>query len=216
MNAINNAVIGVRVVVVLTGLLFVEACGNREVVVDTDFPSPLVKKLPLTIGIVYGEDFRSHSYEDSSDVKGEIDWVLKTGSAQVALFNKLVGGMFDQTVLLDKFPDSVTPDVDAVFSPVIEDIQIAVPLVTRVNVFEIWIRYNLRMYTPEGEVIADWIMSAYGKTPTRFLKTKAQAVEQATIVALRDGGANFVIGFEKVPEVRRWLDGQLKKIPIEK
>jgi hypothetical protein len=198
----------ISLIVVAVFVLVLNSCGTRAIVIDTDFPAPLVKKVPLTIGVIYSDEFKNHRHEEDSEVRGERDWIIETGKAQVALFDQLLNGVFEKIIILEQFPSEIPPDVDAVFSPLVEDLQIAVPKITKINVFEVWIRYNLRMFTPEGEVIADWIMSAYGKTPTRFLKSQAQAVEQATKVALRDGGANFIIGFNKVPEVRRWLEGQ--------
>jgi hypothetical protein len=60
-----------------------------------------------------------------------------------------------------------------------------------VKVYEIWMRYGFELVTVSGEPIADWTMTAYGKTPTAFLRSDEAAVNLAGVVALRDAGAHF-------------------------
>jgi len=74
-------------------------------------------------------------------------------------------------------------------------------------VYEIWMRYAFELVTTNGEPIAEWTMTAYGKTPTAFLQSDEAAVNLAAVVALRDAGAHFITSFQKVPEVAAWLQG---------
>ena len=99
--------------------------------------------------------------------------------------------------------------VDAVLVPHVSELQYSIPNHTKINVFEIWLRYRYELYAPDGELLADWTMTSYGKTPTAFLQTAEAAVNLAAIVALRDAGANFAMNFSRVPEVRRWMDDLL-------
>jgi hypothetical protein len=69
-------------------------------------------------------------------------------------------------------------------------------------------RYRYELYAPDGELLAEWSMTSYGKTPTAFLRTAEAAVNLAAVVALRDAGANFAMNFTKVPEVRSWMDSR--------
>jgi hypothetical protein len=95
--------------------------------------------------------------------------------------------------------------VDAVLIPEVVELQYALPAQTNVKVYEIWIRYRLQLVTSGGDPIADWNMSAYGKTPTALLQTDQSAVNLAAVMALRDAGANFATSFGRVPEVQAWL-----------
>ena len=67
-------------------------------------------------------------------------------------------------------------------------------------------RYRYELYAPDGELLAEWSMTSYGKTPTAFLQTAEAAVNLAAVVALRDAGANFAMNFTRVPEVKTWMD----------
>ena len=122
-------------------------------------------------------------------------------------WDAVLGGMFENLVHLQSKPDpeSVNHVVDAVLIPHVEELQYAIPTQTNIKVYEIWMRYRFELVTSSGEPIADWLMSAYGKTPTAFMQSDEAAVNLAAVMALRDAGANFVVNFNRVPDVQQWL-----------
>jgi hypothetical protein len=151
--------------------------------------------------VYYSEDFANHKYEYEPKGRKEIKLVMDTGAVQKKMFNTLLPPMFDQVVLLDSFPPPPGSDVELVLIPEVDEFQHAVPSHTKINVFEIWVRYRMQLFDLEGEPVADWIMSSYGKTPTAFMQSNDEGINAAAIVALRDAGANFALNFVRVPEV---------------
>ena len=77
---------------------------------------------------------------------------------------------------------------------------------TKLDVFEVWIKYNMRLMTAEGDYIADWVLTSYGKTPTESLRSAEAAINEAAVVALRDLASSFSLNFTEVPEVKDWLN----------
>ena len=61
------------------------AC-SKSIVVETDFPEPLVPSLPLSVGLYYGETIRDYSYHEELPYDG--DWTFKLGEANAKLFDK--------------------------------------------------------------------------------------------------------------------------------
>jgi hypothetical protein len=196
-----------RLVLGLAVLMLLAGCGINEVVVKGSFPAPVMNKLPLTLGIWYGEDFRNHEFFDQAKTRNESEWLVKTGEAQVQMWDILLNGMFVTVVPMKGKPGSETMNqvVDAVLIPHVDELQYAIPAHTNVKVYEIWMRYRYELVTSSGEPIADWSMTSYGKTPTAFLQSDEAAVNLAAVVALRDAGANFATNFTRVPAVRDWL-----------
>lgn len=194
--------------VALSMLVLLAGCGVKEVNVEGQFPEPLMTKLPLTLGIWYSEDFRNHEFFDEAKTRRDSEWLVKTGAAQVQMWDILLNGMFVTVVpmLANPGPDELNPVVDAVLIPHVDELQYAIPAHTNVKVYEIWMRYRYELVTTTGEPIADWTMTSYGKTPTAFLRSDEAAVNLAAVVALRDAGANFATNFTKVPAVRQWLE----------
>ncbi len=200
-----------KIIASVLTLVFLSACGANEVVVQGQFPPPLMTRLPLTLGVWYVDDFRHHEFFDEAKTRGESDWIVKTGEAQVQMWDTLLAGMFRNLVQMKAAPapEVMNPAVDAVLIPHVAELQYAIPTHTHVNVYEIWMRYRFELVTTGGEPIAEWTMTAYGKTPTAFLQSSEAAVNLAAVMALRDAGANFVVSFNRVPELSEWLNAKL-------
>jgi hypothetical protein len=199
--------------VAVTLLALLTGCGPAEVVVKGNFPSPLMQKLPITLGVWYDEDFAHHEFFEEAKTKAESSWLVRTGEAQVQMWDSLLNGMFQRVLPMNgkPGPGQMNPSVDAVLIPHVEELQYAIPAHTSVKVYEIWMRYRLQLVTTGGQPIADWTMTAYGKTPTAFLQSDQEAVNLAAVMALRDAGANFATHFTRVPAVQEWL--QQRNIP---
>ncbi|MBB3168830.1 hypothetical protein [Simiduia aestuariiviva] len=186
------------------------ACAGK-VEVQGDFPQPLVDQKNLVVGLVDNPKFYNFQYEEKS--KDRLKWTIGTGGAQQKLLSTVVGAMFKQVEPLKKIPKAGSPaPVDLVLLPRVKEFQYAMPRETKVNIFEVWIKYSIQIYDNQGALVADWIMPAYGKTPTAFLKSEEDALNQAVMMALRDAGASFITGFERVPEIKAWL--ALPRAPI--
>ena len=188
-------------------LVLLAGCGPAKVVVDGDFPAPTMERLPLTLGVWYGQEFSTHEFFEEAKSKSESSWLVTTGQAQVEMWDGLLAGMFQRVVPMTGMPGpgQMNPTVDAVLIPEVAELQYAIPAHTNVKVYEIWIRYRFQLVTTAGNPIADWTMSAYGKTPTAFLQSDQQAVNLAAVMALRDAGANFANSFARVPAVKAWM-----------
>jgi hypothetical protein len=188
-------------------LLTLVGCGAAQVVVKGNFPPPLMAPLPLDMGVWYDEEFANHEFFDEAKSRNESSWIVKTGEAQVQMWNTLLPGMFDNVVQMKgkPGPGQMNQVVDAVLIPHVDELQYAIPAHTNIKVYEIWMRYRFELVSSGGEPIAEWTMSAYGKTPTAFLRSDKAAVNLAAVMALRDAGANFATSFTRVPSVQSWL-----------
>lgn len=190
---------------ILAGLLVIGAAGcNKSVQVGGAFPVPLVEPVPVKVGLYYDEAFKNHQHEETSEDRES--WVIKTGASQVALFDSLGRGLFEDAAPVDSVADASGHGFDLVLAPAIETLQYSMPRETKINVFEVWIKYTVRVYTGAGALLVEWPLTAYGKTPTAFLRSKGEALNLAVQAALRDAGVNFTRGFTNIPEVRELLE----------
>lgn len=201
----KSCFITARLIMVLVPLLL--AACSTNVIVSGDYPSALTKPLPYHVGLVLNNSFTQYTFESNA----EQNVTMALGESQSKLFDRVFTDIFVnksrlQTVSKQAPTDSNT--IDLMVVPNVEEVQLAMPFETRLNVFEVWIKYNVQVFNSEGEPIADWLMSAYGKTQTRFLKSEAAALDQATTAALRDAGVRLIIGFEHIPEIRDWVEQQ--------
>ena len=149
---------------ILALLLLLGGCATHIDVSGT-FPTPVSHQLPVSSVVVFSEAFRTHRFE--LDESRELS--IAVGQSQVDLFTLVAESMFRESTTVEAMPTSANADL--ILVPKVEDVQISMPFLSKLKVFEVWIKYNLQVFDHQGEPIADWIMSAYGKTPTKFLKS---------------------------------------------
>ena len=207
-----------RLLMLIT-LLVLAACTSREVIVEGTFPTPLVDPVPVSVGVLFTQEFKEHELVDDATGRGEVSWRVSTGTAQVEFWSTLFPAFFQNVVFIESYADLQAYDVDAVLIPQVADVQYAIPLYTNVKVYEIWMRYNLALAEPEQIIdeenatislenmqpFAEWPLTSYGKTPTAFMQSDIDAVNLAAVMALRDAGANFITSFLRVPGVMDWI-----------
>ena len=195
---------GLNRAVLLFVLVVLAGCGVSNVVIDGSFPTPNISKIPVSVAVLYDDALREFAYMEYSET-GQEEFNIESGLSHVQLFNAILPAMFDRVIVVESIDDAQSQGVDAVFAPAIEEFQLALPAKTKLDVYEVWIKYNMRLLTAEGDYIADWVLTSYGKTPTQtFLSTEA-AINEAAVVALRDLASSFSLSFAQVPEVRDWL-----------
>ena len=199
-------------ITLILATLLAAACAHT-VRVDGQYPQPVGTQLPLTVGIYLSEDFRKYSYHEDSEDREE--WTIDTGKAQKNLFETVLGSMFTEAVPLASYPQNLPKDVELVIVPEVRELQFTMPRETRVNIFEVWIKYDMHAYDQQGNAIANWVITAYGKTPTAFLKSREDALAQAINVALRDAGATLYTGFAKVPEMQALLANKQRALSMK-
>jgi hypothetical protein len=194
----------IRKVTILLLLSLLGGCAASTIVIQGNYPSPLVRKLPLTVGVYYPEGLRNFAYTEIDDNSGKDQYVVQSGASQVALFNTVLPALFEKVVEIPSM-DNVDTTIDAVFVPDIAEFQLGLPQKTKLKVYEIWMKYNMKLSKANGDYIADWVMTAYGKTPDENLQSVDSGVQDAANVAMRDLAASFTLGFSDVPDVSEWL-----------
>ncbi len=181
-------------------------CGcTNSLKVKGEFPAPLITSLPQTLGVIYDQEFRNYVYSEENEDRSK--WIIDSGPAQVALFNQVLPELFSQVQELQSLPTPASPaTTDLVLYPKLQEFQYSVPRETRFKIFEVWMKYNLSVYDHQGVLIADYIVTAYGKTPTAFMQSNEEAMNAAVVIALRDLGANISLSTKRVPEIKSWLE----------
>jgi hypothetical protein len=191
--------------IVVSGL---SACAARTMEIRGSYPRPNIPVLPLSIGVYYGDTLRNFIYTEFSD-SGREEYLVAAGKSHMDLFNTVLPAMFQQVVVLDSPVAAAGRGLDAVLIPNIDEFQLGMPQKTRLDSYEVWIKYNMRLTTPEGAYIADWVMTAYGKTSQETFSTTERGINDAAVAALRDLASSFSISFTNVPDVRDWLQQRL-------
>ena len=195
----------VRLSVFSIMLSLISSCGVSNLVIEGSFPTPNINKIPLSMAVYYDEALKEFSYMEYSET-GREEINVESGESHINLFNAVLPAMFEEVIEIEGFDDPKVLEADAIFAPVIEEFQLALPGKTKLEVYEVWIKYNMRIVDSSGDSLADWVVTSYGKTPTETFRSVEDGINEAAVVALRDLASSFSLNFTRIPEVQDWLN----------
>ena len=192
----------IRTAALMFGLMSLYACSSSvQVKVEQQFPSVLFEPREYSAALVLEQDFSTYVAQPNEKT------IIDIGSAQVDLLTKAFNGLFQQVEVVASRAE-VGPDAQLVIIPSVREVQVSTPSDNYLNVYEVWIKYNLDIEEPDGEAVDSWFMPAYGKTPDSMMLSRKDAIEEAAIVALRDAGAKLLLDFYRIPSVYSWMERQ--------
>ena len=169
-----------------------------SVVVKGNFPEPLVDRLPLNGSLTYTEEFKNYVYNESREKR-----ILKSldfTDAQIIMFDQVFGSLMTLV-------EADAPNRHLTIEPEILEMQYTAPDETKLNQYEVWIKYRIKLFDGQNEKLADWIIKGYGKTPTALLGSAASGFNSAANIALRDVGAQLAIGFPRQSKIKALIQG---------
>lgn len=192
----------------LAGILlacFLAGCGSNVVLEPPTIPVPLTDKIPASIGLRMPEDFYDFVHEE--EIIGREEWSIDLGHSNAALFEQLFGYMFNEVTILYADDDPSLFPIDALIEPSIDAFEFSVPNQSKTEAFAVWIRYRIKVFDDEGDQVANWPVSAYGKSETASV-SGTQALQRAAVLAMRDAAALMIMkldeatGITKIAEAR--------------
>jgi hypothetical protein len=173
-----------------------------SVVVESDFPTPLVQPLPVAVGLVFDEELENFVHVE--DLPQQSAWTIDLGDANIAMLSPLFETMFAETQRIDTVPtEGSVSNLDGVLRPRLEKFEFDVPIGERDEFVEVWMQYLLTLYEPDGSVVVEWPVSGYGKA--ELTRRREDSVRRAAIVAMREVGATISTKFAEQPDVSYWL-----------
>lgn len=180
-------------------LMLTSGCvSNARVGVEYGFPEVVAKPRDLSATLVMDDAFRSFAVDPAKNVQ------IQFGPAQADLLTKAFRGLFAEVKVVTSREQAGT-NTDLVIVPSVREVQLSTPSDSYLNVYEVWIKFNLDIETADGVPIDSWFLPAYGKTPYSYMISRTKAIEEATVIALRDAGAKLMLDFYRIPAVNGWL-----------
>lgn len=183
---------------------FALAGCTSAVVVESEFPAPLVEELPVSIALYYDPALRNFIHAEA--LPRSSTWTIDLGDANVAMLDPLYDSMFATTHEIVDLPASPADmaTVDGVLSSALNEFQFDLPSATRDEFVEVWLEYRLELLKPDGEMIIAWEVAGYGKA--EIDRDREDAVHRASITAMREAGARISTQFRLQPQISGWLE----------
>jgi hypothetical protein len=201
----KNALVSRLSAVFLMSVLLLSAC-SKTVVIQGSVPTPLVAQIPLRLGIYYSDSFKNFSYEES--LKSEGNWTIELGQQNVLFFRELFTTLFLKVIEVDEEQLSAEAiqalELDGVLIPEIEEYGFLTPGISGLKFYSASVKYNLRLLNRQAAVTGEWHVVGYGKSEGGTFQG-GEAVNSATLLAIRDGGARIAIDFPRQAFVKAFL-----------
>jgi hypothetical protein len=212
-ESVDKATVRRLLAVTLVAVCLVLSACNTSVTVEGSLPTPLVRKLPLNMGVYYPPAFRDFTHKEKIYEQGT--WTVDMGTQNLEFFRGMFTAMFDQTVEIQDLHIPTGDEVgagnvlvpeglDGIIVPEIAKYGFLTPQISGLNFFSASIHYRINIYDKAGNLAVNWMVVGYGKSPTSMFRD-GEALKDATILAIRDGGARIAIGTFQHPAVIKWL-----------
>jgi hypothetical protein len=184
----------------LLGVAMVGCGGSQVKLSDPTIPQPLIDKLPLAVAARYPENFAHYVHQEI--VIGKEKWSIDLGRANEILFTQLFGSMFTEYRVIPQNVDPRDLAIDAYIEPSIDAFEFSVPSQSQTDEFAVWIRYRIKIFDSQGNQIANWPISAYGKSLTTTFGSD-QALRRAAVLAMRDAAALVILQMDKATGISK-------------
>ncbi len=200
MRTIRQCSIVTRLLGVLVGTSLM-GCAS-VVTVEAEFPQPLIEKIPVRVGVLFDDALRNYEYYE--EIPQQATWTIYLGNANELMLDGLFETMFLETALVESITLTSTDlfRLDGVLHPALEKFEFEVPIGGNDEFVEVWMQYKLRLFEPGGELVTEWPVSGYGKAE---LGNKEDALNRATVTAMREVGATISTRFLEQPGVEYWI-----------
>ena len=181
--------------------LALAGCGGAKVKLhDPTIPEPLIAQLPLSVGARYPEIFANFVHEEK--IIGKEKWTIDLGRSNELLFTHLFSSMFTEFQVVEDGMDPDHMNLDALIEPTIDAFEFSVPNQSKSDEFAVWIRYRIKIYDDAGDEIANWPISAYGKTQAALFRGD-DALRRAAVLAMRDAAALIIMQMDKATGISK-------------
>ncbi|MFT7468215.1 MAG: hypothetical protein ACI8PP_001461 [Candidatus Pseudothioglobus sp.] len=193
----------IRLGVMLTSMTLFASC-TTSVTVEGSSPTPLVKKIPARIGVYYSDAFKTFRHDEKIERSGS--WVIDFGVQNLSFFRNLTSAMFNEVVEVNKSPvdAAMMPGLEGILVPEIQKFGFLTPGVSGLNFYSASVHYRMSLYNAKRQKVSEWSVVGYGKSEASVFGSK-EALNEATMLAIRDGGARIAVEFSDQPGVNTWV-----------
>jgi hypothetical protein len=176
-----------------------------SITVEGSSPTPLVKKIPARVGVYYSDAFKTFKHEEKIAQSG--NWAIDFGAQNLTFFRNLTTAMFSEVVEVNHSPVDATmmPGMDGILVPEIQKYGFLTPSVSGLKFYSASVHYRMVLYNAERQKVSEWTVVGYGKSEAAVFGSK-EALNEATMLAIRDGGARIAVELADQPGVNTWIE----------
>ncbi len=185
-----------RLLAAALALAALAACGGVTIKPEPTLPRPLLQPLPASVGLVLPGELRNYLHKET---RWGVDWQVGLGPGHVRLLRDIFKDSFQH---VEEFTDLAAArsasGLKALFEPLIDQYSFVTDRDTGGRYYAVTIRYRINLYTPQGEKFDALTLTGYGSALAKGISSGGP-LERATLAAMRDAAAKFLVQFPQQP-----------------
>jgi hypothetical protein len=175
-------------------------CGDVNIKPEAHLPKPLIIPIPADVGLIVPVETRKFI---DKETRYGIDWKVDLGPGELRLMHDLFKDLFRR---VEEFRDldsaRAAKDLKALFETRVDQYSFVTARETGGRYYAVTIRYRINLYTPQGEKVDSYTLTGYGNSLAAGM-SGGKPLTQATVGAMRDAAAKFLVQFPEQPAGQR-------------
>ena len=181
-----------------------------------NYSKPLIEKLPIKVGVYYGNDFRTYNTIQENDYTQSVTRISKIqlGKANIALFNFISSHLFENVTHIQQLPNELENlhNVDLLLEPKISNYEYIERTVFYEPAAQVNIAYIINFYSPDGKQISTWTISGESSRYITWhgieVMRRHTSVKELTHLSMREVAAQFFADFCNQSDIKKHFDKQ--------
>jgi hypothetical protein len=183
-------------------------CGCAAVAVrpEGDLPKALIVATPAKVAVVVTPEAANYVHKES---RASVDYEAQLGPSHRQIVEEIFRAEFREAKFFEDLDAArKEPGVHAIFEPRIEQYSFANAKETGGAYCAVTIRYQIFIYSPEGQQVDMLTLTGYGSGPAPKIGNGEEELAIASYAAMRDAAAKFLTQFQSLDVAKPLLASQ--------
>jgi hypothetical protein len=186
------------------GLL--SGCAAVAVRPEGELPKPLIVATPAKVAVVVTPEAANYVHKES---RASVDYEAQLGPSHKQIVEEIFRAEFREAKFFADLDSArKEPGVHAIFEPRIEQFSFASAKETGGAYCAVTIRYQIYIYSPDGQQVDMLTLTGYGSGPAPKIGNGEEELAIAAYAAMRDAAAKFLTQFQSLDVAKPLLASQ--------
>lgn len=186
--------------------LILGGCAAVSVRPEGDLPKPLIVATPAKVAVVVTNEAANFVHKES---RASVDYEAQLGPAHKQIMEEIFRAEFREAKFFEDLDAArAEPGIHAIFEPRIEQYSFANAKETGGAYCAVTIRYQIYLYSPEGQQVDMLTLTGYGSGPAPKIGNGEEELAIASYAAMRDAAAKFLTQFQGLDVAKPLLASQ--------
>jgi hypothetical protein len=177
----------------VSAMLTLAGCAKVILRPEGELPRPLIVQTPAKVGVVVTPETGNYVHKES---RASVDYEAQLGDSHKQIVSEIFRAEFTEAKMFDSVDAArLEPGLHAIFEPRIEQFSFANAKETGGIYCAVTIRYQIRIYAPNGELVDNLTLTGYGSGPAPKIGNGEEELAIAGYAAMRDAAAKFLTQF---------------------